>query len=181
MDCTEDFVDGTTVTLTASPSSGSSFDGWEGGGCLGAGTCTVTVSRVRDITAIFTEIPPAPAPPAPTPPAPDPEPSNVFTTSTPSVKVSRRAIEISERATIPSAGLAGLRVRVKSSGLNRTRCEVWRELPGAGSYLLRCRLSETFRRQLRRSSLQVTLVTSFEPNGGMEATQSRPLTIKRRR
>lgn len=185
VDCTEDFADGTAVTLTASASSGSSFGGWEGGGCSGTGTCSVTVSQVRDVSATFTEVPPAPTPPDPTPPAPDPEPvpepSNVFTTTEPTVKVSRRAIEISERARVPGAGLAGLRVRIRTSGRTRTRCETWREVDAAGSYSLRCRLSETFRRQLRRSSLRVTLLTSFEPEGGTEAAQARELRIKRRR
>lgn len=190
VDCTEDFAEGTAVTLTASPSSGSSFTGWEGAGCSGTGACTITVSRVRDITATFSEIPPAPPTPTPTPdpapspdpaPEPDPTPSSAFTTATPSVRVSRRAIEISQRLEVPGPGLAGFRVRARSSGQTRTRCQVWRELADAGSHTLRCKLGETFRRQLRRSSLRVTLVTSFEIEGATEVTKKRQLTLKRRR
>jgi glucose/arabinose dehydrogenase len=45
---------GTTVALTASPSSGSTFAGWSGGGCSGTGTCSVTVSSNTTVTATFT-------------------------------------------------------------------------------------------------------------------------------
>jgi Divergent InlB B-repeat domain len=53
-DCTEMFGHGTTITLTASPSAGSTFTGWSGGGCSGTGTCTVTVTAATTVTATFT-------------------------------------------------------------------------------------------------------------------------------
>src|SRR6188508_1399469 len=51
--CAEDYDDGTTVTLTASPAVGSQFVGWSGEGCTGTGTCTVTMNRSRALTASF--------------------------------------------------------------------------------------------------------------------------------
>lgn len=42
-----------TVTLTATPASGTRFSGW-GGSCSGTGTCTVTMDRDRGVTAAFT-------------------------------------------------------------------------------------------------------------------------------
>ena len=37
--CSANFNNGSSVTLTASPATGSSFAGWSGGGCSGTGTC----------------------------------------------------------------------------------------------------------------------------------------------
>ena len=47
------YVPGTSVTLTAAASSGSSFTGWSGA-CTGTtATCTVTMSTARSVTATF--------------------------------------------------------------------------------------------------------------------------------
>ena len=51
-DCGENYSSGTTVTLTAAPQAGSSFAGWSGA-CTGTGTCTVTMSAARSVTASF--------------------------------------------------------------------------------------------------------------------------------
>jgi hypothetical protein len=55
--CSAGFADGTVVTLTAVPDSGSSFAGWSGGGCSGTGTCAVTMSSAQAVTATFTLAP----------------------------------------------------------------------------------------------------------------------------
>jgi hypothetical protein len=52
-DCTETVSSGTSVTLSASPISGSTFAGWSGGGCSGSGSCTVSVSAHTTVTATF--------------------------------------------------------------------------------------------------------------------------------
>ncbi len=54
VDCTESVAPGTIVALTASPSAGSTFTGWSGGGCAGTGTCNVTVNTATTVTAVFT-------------------------------------------------------------------------------------------------------------------------------
>jgi Divergent InlB B-repeat domain len=51
--CSATFVSGTRVTLTASPSAGSTFTGWSGA-CAGAGACEVTMSAAQAVTASFT-------------------------------------------------------------------------------------------------------------------------------
>ena len=59
-DCGESFVEGTSVTLTATPTGGSTFEGW-GGACMSAGTtttCTVTMTQALTVTASFTAPPP---------------------------------------------------------------------------------------------------------------------------
>ncbi len=55
--CSHEYLEGESVTLTATPSSGSTFSGWSGSGCSGTGTCEVTMSADHGVTATFTEIP----------------------------------------------------------------------------------------------------------------------------
>ena len=72
-DCVAGYAHGTEVTLTAhADTATSSFTGFSGGGCSGAGPCTVTMDQARDVTATFALIPPAPPspPPPPSPPTP---------------------------------------------------------------------------------------------------------------
>ena len=51
--CQANFGDGTAVTLTAAPATGSKFMGWSGGGCSGTGTCRVIVDASTTVTAMF--------------------------------------------------------------------------------------------------------------------------------
>ena len=50
--CWADYAAGTSVTLTAIPASGSFFSGW-GGACTGTGSCVVTMSAAKNVTATF--------------------------------------------------------------------------------------------------------------------------------
>jgi len=58
-DCSESYNQGTSVTLTATPASGSTFGGWSGGGCSGTGTCVVIMNADIAVTAAFSARPPA--------------------------------------------------------------------------------------------------------------------------
>jgi Fe-S cluster biogenesis protein NfuA len=51
-DCSESYNYGTSVTLTASPSTGSTFTGWSGA-CSGTGTCTMSMTSNKSATANF--------------------------------------------------------------------------------------------------------------------------------
>jgi N-acetylneuraminic acid mutarotase len=51
--CSADYVSGTSVTLTVSAASGSTFAGWSGD-CSGTGSCTVVMNADRSVTATFT-------------------------------------------------------------------------------------------------------------------------------
>jgi endoglucanase len=51
-DCWQAYRAGTAVTLTAAASVGSKFAGWSGA-CSGSASCTVTMDRVRTVTATF--------------------------------------------------------------------------------------------------------------------------------
>jgi hypothetical protein len=52
-DCSEVYVSGTVVTLTATAASDSTFAGWSGCDTVSGATCTVTVSSGRTATAAF--------------------------------------------------------------------------------------------------------------------------------
>lgn len=52
--CTAPFLDGTVVTLTATPAATSQFAGWGGACSDAASTCTVTLDQARTVTATFT-------------------------------------------------------------------------------------------------------------------------------
>ncbi len=56
--CSKTFAPGTSVTLTATPATVSSFTGWSGSGCSGTSTCTVTMSEARAVNAEFAVVPP---------------------------------------------------------------------------------------------------------------------------
>jgi ABC-type transport system substrate-binding protein len=51
--CSAAYDHGTVVTLTATPGTGSTFDGWSGSGCSGTGVCIVTVTAAKAVTATF--------------------------------------------------------------------------------------------------------------------------------
>jgi hypothetical protein len=51
-DCGESYASGTSVTLTASASGGSTFAGWSGA-CSGTGACSVAMTVARSVTATF--------------------------------------------------------------------------------------------------------------------------------
>ena len=57
--CSADFLSGSTVTLTATPDAGWTFDGWTGA-CSGTGACTVTMDTAKTVGVAFLPPPPTP-------------------------------------------------------------------------------------------------------------------------
>lgn len=51
--CSQSVSSGSLLTLTASPSTGSVFAGWSGGGCSGTASCYMTPSTDMSVTAMF--------------------------------------------------------------------------------------------------------------------------------
>jgi uncharacterized repeat protein (TIGR02543 family) len=58
-DCSEQYADGSSVTLVATPGSNATFTGW-GGACSGTGDCTVTLNADESVSATFTGKTPPP-------------------------------------------------------------------------------------------------------------------------
>jgi hypothetical protein len=52
--CEAEYEEGKAVTLSAAPAAGSRFTGWSGSGCSGTGSCEVTMSAAKEVTATFT-------------------------------------------------------------------------------------------------------------------------------
>lgn len=50
--CSQSYITGTPVTLTAEPDSDSEFSGWEDA-CTGTGTCSISMDGNKQITAVF--------------------------------------------------------------------------------------------------------------------------------
>ena len=57
---TASYSTGTSVKLTATPASGSTFTSWTGCDSTSGNTCTISMTAARNVTATFTSIPPGP-------------------------------------------------------------------------------------------------------------------------
>jgi chitinase len=51
--CSATYITGTSVTLATTPSPGSTFGGWSGGGCAGTASCTIAGNGAVTVTANF--------------------------------------------------------------------------------------------------------------------------------
>jgi hypothetical protein len=56
-DCSENCDANSTILLTATPDTGSTFGGWSGGGCSGTGSCSVVCNSDTTVTATFNAVP----------------------------------------------------------------------------------------------------------------------------
>ncbi len=55
-DCVEQYEAGTKVTLSASPDTGSLFQGWSGGDCSGKAACVININQHQAVTATFDKV-----------------------------------------------------------------------------------------------------------------------------
>jgi len=55
--CSRSYVAGTQVTLIPKPTTGATFAGWSGGGCMGTGGCQLTIGADTTVIASFEKVP----------------------------------------------------------------------------------------------------------------------------
>ncbi|MEI6687882.1 MAG: hypothetical protein WCN97_00825 [Thermoleophilia bacterium] len=176
--CSASFTLSSTVTLTATPASGSTFAGWSGA-CTGTSTtCSVTITGATSATATFTVDSAAPTTPgaaaattASTPTAtaaaPTP-PSNRFRA------LSSRTVGTSIITSIrlPSAGRVTQRgVYRRVSSARRAACTATETVTRATTVTLICHLEAVATRRA------VVVTTTFTPTGGTARTTTRTVVV----
>lgn len=110
--CAALFDQGSSVTLTATADSGSTFAGWSGGGCSGTGTCTVTVAAATSVTAQFTANPVDQCVVNPASCQPPPPGVLSLASSTASVARGKAAVKLSCRGDTACTGSLTLTARI---------------------------------------------------------------------
>jgi len=105
IDCSDAYASGAEVTLSATPATGSTFSGWSGA-CSGTGSCVVTMSATRSVTATFTK--------ESTPPPPGP--GTAVVASTAKVKGGKALLKLTCTGEGACKGSLKLTAKIKSGG-----------------------------------------------------------------
>jgi len=167
--CGAQFAQATSVTLSATAASGSTFTGW-GGACSGAGSCEVAMSEARSVTASFAKD---------SPPVPPVRPTVEVLSA--KAKVSKKSVLITSRVKVSVKGRIAQRATTGKGSKARTWCRASRNVSAAGTHTLRCNLGKKGRKALRKGTLRLTLRTTFTPTTGEAVNRDRNLTVKRKR
>ncbi len=127
------------------------------------------MSAARAVTAQFTAN------------APPPKPMNVF--PTPKVKVGTSALISTVR--VPGPGtltqIVTRSVKHKTKSVKITVCKTSKKATRAGTVKLTCKLSAATRKARAKGSLRVSVKTTFTPVGGLPASKTQAVTLKRKR
>ena len=165
--CSAEYDSGTSVTLTAAPADGSTFDGW-GGACSGTeATCTVSMSEARSVTATFSAIP-----------VPPPTPSNSFKLEVASTsgRTIRTLIRVSDPGRISQRGTRPARSSSARAAAAAV-CSTSKTAPKAGIYVLTCKVNAATRKAQKKGKVRVLLRTTFTPTGGTARTVNRTVVL----
>jgi uncharacterized repeat protein (TIGR02543 family) len=185
--CSKSYGDGTQVTLTAAPAAGSTFAGWAGD-CAGtsSGSCTVTMSAARSVTANFDPAGTSPGGGGTTGGGP---PSNAFT-FVGGKSCGQGCLEISlpGPGTVTAAdAAAGGNTRAIGSAYKKKSHKKRKPMitpvtvvvTQAGTVQLRTVPSQAGKQVLkRRHKLTVTVRITFTPTGGTPSGHTTTVTFK---
>ena len=180
--CEAELNSGASVTLTATPETGSAFAGWSGGGCSGTGFCQVILNSATTVNAEFV---PAPVPlkaavtAAATGAAVDASSltgGSAAGASAPKLgKASPRGAIVALEATVSGPGT----LTAAADGLKPARASV----ADAGSVTLRLRLGASGKKALAKRAnhrLALRVAVTFRPSDGAAAgAASKTVTFRR--
>ena len=169
-DCSQSYPTGTVVVLNATPATGSTFAGWDGAGCSGTGTCTVTMSQAREVSATFGVQAETPA----TPPPPDDDPLPTLGSGPGPTPEPEAGPETADQ-TPPVAVIASDRLRMSRRGFVRLRIDCG---DSPEDCLGVARLRRRFRADASAAALQTVARKSFEVVAGEDKRVR--LRLKRR-
>ncbi len=148
-DCTETVLAGTSVVLTATAASGSTFSGWSGGGCSGATACTLTLSTDTMLTATF---------------------------NTSSITTAPMPVESSLSPSSANVGAPGLMLTVNGSGFVSSSVVRWNGADRATTFVSASQLRAAINTSdLAAAAVVPVGVFTPAPGGGTSATQ--PFTV----
>jgi hypothetical protein len=105
--CAVSFVEGTEITLSATPAAGSTFAGWSGSGCSGTGSCEVRMDEAHGVVATFEKVATQPPPPVG---------GTATVGPTAQVKSGKAQLKLTCKGEGPCKGSLKLTAKIKSGG-----------------------------------------------------------------
>lgn len=157
--CEATYPYGTSVTLAATTAADSTFAGFSGGGCSGAGSCTVVVEAQTTVTATFDLVPQKKEQGAgQTPPPPgDEEGAVIDIAPAAQVKGGTARVNVSCLGPGPCKGTIRLTAKVKIGKKTKTIVvgTASYEIPAGSPTVVKVKLSAAARKRLKKGALKV--------------------------
>ena len=167
----------TSHTVTASPGGASCTIAGASGSCVVSGltngtayTFTTTASNAGGTSAASArsaEI--------------TPMPSNVFTATKATAKLTGASIVLTTRVKVPGAGRIFQVATTKQGAQVTTRCKAVKKASRAATYTLTCKIGKAGRAALRKAKMTLTVTTTFTPTGGVKAANKQIFQLARKR
>lgn len=107
-------------------------------------------------------------------------PTSAFTLSATRIRYQKRAVLLTTTVTTAWAGRIAQAGTTVTNGRTVRRCKVQRRTTGGGAFQVVCRLPYASRQLLRRTSLRVTLTTTFTATDGVATTKKQTVRVPAR-